>query len=78
MRFTSDNECSVDCSQGPRRARVRAPALISGEALQIHRGVGFTWEYAVHRYLRPAKTNQVLWDDPAWHNERIVRCFTDA
>ena len=55
-----------------------ATAFISGEALQIHGGVGFTWEYDVHLYLRRAKTNQVLWGDPAWHNERIVRGFADA
>ena len=55
-----------------------ATAFISGEALQIHGGVGFTWEYDVHLYLRRAKANQVLWGDPAWHNERIVRCFADA
>ena len=46
--------------------------------MQIHGGVGFTWEYDVHLYLRRAKANQVLWGDPAWHNERIVRCFADA
>jgi alkylation response protein AidB-like acyl-CoA dehydrogenase len=49
-----------------------ATAFMSGEALQIHGGVGFTWEYDVHLFLRRAKCNQVLWGDPAWHNERIA------
>lgn len=48
-------------------------AYIAGEALQIHGGVGFTWEYDVHYLLRRAKSNQVLWGDPAWHNERIAQ-----
>ncbi len=54
-----------------------ATAYMAGEALQIHGGVGFTWEYDVHLLLRRAKSNQVLWGDPAWHNERIVQGMID-
>ncbi len=49
-----------------------AAAALAGEALQIHGGVGFTWEYDVHLFLRRAKSNQVLWGDPPWHNECIA------
>lgn len=44
---------------------------LAGEALQIHGGIGFTWEHDVHLYLRRAKSNEVLYGDPAWHRERI-------
>ncbi len=54
-----------------------ATAYISGEALQIHGGVGFTWEYDVHLFLRRAKSNQVLWGDPAWYNERLAAMMID-
>lgn len=54
-----------------------ATSQIAGEALQIHGGVGFTWEYDVHVFLRRAKCNQVLWGDPAWHNERLAQMFVD-
>ena len=50
---------------------------MAGEALQIHGGVGFTWEYDVHYFLRRAKSNQVLWGDPAWHNEWLARMMID-
>ncbi len=46
---------------------------LAGEALQIHGGIGFTWEHDVHLYLRRAKSNEVLYGDPAWHRERICR-----
>ena len=49
-----------------------AIAYMAGEALQIHGGVGFTWEYDVHVFLRRAKCNQVLFGDPVWHNEQIA------
>lgn len=44
---------------------------LAGEALQIHGGIGFTWEHDVHLYLRRAKSDEVLYGDPAWHRERI-------
>ena len=48
-------------------------ACICGEALQLHGGIGFTWEHDVHLFTRRAKVNQVLYGDGAWHRERLVR-----
>ena len=53
-------------------------AHICGEALQLHGGVGFTWEHDVHLFTRRAKVNQVLYGDGAWHRERLVRLVEDA
>ena len=52
-------------------------AHICGEALQLHGGIGFTWEHDVHLFTRRAKVNQVLYGDSAWHRERLVR-LTEA
>jgi len=46
---------------------------LCGESVQLHGGIGFTWEHDVHLYLRRAKVNQVLYGDSAWHRERLVR-----
>jgi alkylation response protein AidB-like acyl-CoA dehydrogenase len=48
-------------------------AHICGEALQLHGGIGFTWEHDVHLFTRRAKVNQVLYGDGSWHRERLVR-----
>jgi alkylation response protein AidB-like acyl-CoA dehydrogenase len=53
-------------------------ALICGEALQLHGGIGFTWEHDVHLFTRRAKVNQVLYGDGAWHRERLVRLLEDT
>ncbi len=45
----------------------------AAEALQIHGGVGFTWEYDVHLYLKRARSSEVLLGDPAWHRERVAQ-----
>jgi alkylation response protein AidB-like acyl-CoA dehydrogenase len=46
-------------------------AALCGEAVQLHGGIGFTWEHDVHLHLRRAKTNQALYGDPSWHRERL-------
>ena len=48
-------------------------AHLSGEALQLHGGIGFTWEHDVHLFVRRAKVNQVLYGDGPWHRERLTR-----
>jgi alkylation response protein AidB-like acyl-CoA dehydrogenase len=35
-------------------------ARVAGEALQIHGGIGFTWEHDLHLYLRRAKADQAM------------------
>ena len=47
-------------------------AQLCGESLQLHGGIGFTWEHDVHLFVRRAKVNQVLYGDGAWHRERLV------
>jgi len=53
-------------------------AFMCGEALQLHGGIGFTWEHDVHLFTRRAKVNQVLYGDGAWHRERLVQLLEDA
>jgi alkylation response protein AidB-like acyl-CoA dehydrogenase len=44
---------------------------VAGESLQLHGGVGFTWEHDLHLYLRRAKVDSVLHGDAAAHQERV-------
>jgi len=48
-------------------------AALAADGLQIHGGIGFTWEHDIHLYLRRTKSNELLFGDPAWHRERLVR-----
>lgn len=45
---------------------------ICNEAIQIHGGMGFTWELGLHRYLRRAKVIEHAFGSTAWHNERLL------
>jgi len=44
---------------------------VAGEALQLHGGIGFTWEHDLHLHLRRAKVDGVLYGDAAVHRERL-------
>ncbi len=41
--------------------------------IQVHGGIGFTWEHPAHLYLRRARTDAQLFGEPAWHRERYLR-----
>jgi alkylation response protein AidB-like acyl-CoA dehydrogenase len=41
--------------------------------IQVHGGIGFTWEHPAHLYLKRARTSQVLLGDPAYHRELLAQ-----
>jgi alkylation response protein AidB-like acyl-CoA dehydrogenase len=44
----------------------------AGNALQLHGGVGFTWEYDVHLYFKRAKGSEHMLGNASYHRERIA------
>jgi alkylation response protein AidB-like acyl-CoA dehydrogenase len=47
----------------------------AGDAIQIHGGVGFTWEYDPHLHFKRARCSQSLLGDSDWHRERVARAM---
>ena len=45
---------------------------VSQEALQIHGGIGYTWEHDLHLFLRRARSNSLIFGNPTWHREHLV------
>lgn len=45
----------------------------AGEALQLHGGVGFTWECDIHLYLKRARAASAMFGPPSQHRERIAQ-----
>ena len=50
-----------------------AARKVCGDAIQVHGGIGFTWEYDLHLYFKRAKALEPMYGDADWHRERIVR-----
>ncbi|MFJ1969485.1 acyl-CoA dehydrogenase family protein [Streptomyces sp. NPDC087903] len=44
---------------------------VAGRALQLHGGIGFTWEHDLHLYLRRAKVDSVLHGGAGVHRDRL-------
>jgi alkylation response protein AidB-like acyl-CoA dehydrogenase len=45
----------------------------AAESIQIHGGVGFTWEYDVHLYFKRAKSSETLLGDASHHRELVAQ-----
>ncbi|MGH9020221.1 MAG: acyl-CoA dehydrogenase family protein [Acidimicrobiales bacterium] len=45
----------------------------AAENIQIHGGIGFTWEHHAHLYFKRAKSSELLLGDPAYHRELIAQ-----
>ena len=44
---------------------------IVGKAMQLHGGMGYTWESGIHVYLKRAALNRALFGSPAAHRRRL-------
>ncbi len=50
----------------------------AGDGIQLHGGVGFTWEYDVHLYFKRAKSSEHLLGSPSYHRERLASILLDS
>jgi alkylation response protein AidB-like acyl-CoA dehydrogenase len=50
-----------------------ASRKVCGEAIQVHGGIGFTWEYDLHMFFKRAKALEVMYGDADHHRELIVQ-----
>ncbi|MFE0750566.1 acyl-CoA dehydrogenase family protein [Gordonia sp. NPDC058843] len=54
----------------------RAAMFAAEEAIQIHGGIGFTFEHPLHHHFRRAKTDQLLFQDTEVHVDAVARAVT--
>ena len=45
----------------------------TAENIQIHGGIGFTWEHPAHLYFKRAKSSELLFGDPVYHRELLAQ-----
>jgi alkylation response protein AidB-like acyl-CoA dehydrogenase len=54
-----------------------AGTRVTGASLQVHGGIGFTWEHDLHLWLKRASAAAVMFGDARWHRERVARLVFD-
>jgi alkylation response protein AidB-like acyl-CoA dehydrogenase len=47
-------------------------------AIQVHGGIGFTWDENIHFYYKRAKASELIFGDATYHRERIARLIIDS
>jgi alkylation response protein AidB-like acyl-CoA dehydrogenase len=50
-----------------------AARKVCGSSIQVHGGIGFTWEYDLHLYFKQAKHLESLYGDAEQHRELVLR-----
>jgi alkylation response protein AidB-like acyl-CoA dehydrogenase len=49
-----------------------AYSKIAGDAIQVHGGIGFTWEHPAHLYFKRAKSAEAIFGTPAYHKDLLA------
>jgi len=66
-----------DASELPRAAALAqhtcssAYLKVAADNIQVHGGIGFTWEHDAHLYLKRAKSSELLLGDATYHRTRL-------
>ncbi|MBI3303607.1 MAG: acyl-CoA/acyl-ACP dehydrogenase [Deltaproteobacteria bacterium] len=50
---------------------------VSAEGIQVHGGIGFTWEHDMHIYFKRAKGSEVTFGDATWNRELVAQYTLD-
>ena len=49
---------------------------VAGKAMQLHGGIGYTWESGIHAYLKRAALNRSLFGSPAAHRKKLAQRYS--
>lgn len=66
---------SQDVPEAASLAKVycsQAYCKIAGDAIQIHGGIGFTWEHPAHLYFKRAKASEAMFGTPGYHRDLLA------
>jgi alkylation response protein AidB-like acyl-CoA dehydrogenase len=51
---------------------------VGNRGIQVHGGIGFTWEHDLHLYYKRSKSSETLFGDATFHREHIARIIVDG
>jgi len=49
---------------------------VAGAGIQLHGGIGMTWEHDLQLYFKRAKASEVAFGDATWHRERVAQLMS--
>ena len=72
MSVDADDPGRARPATSPRRPRAKPRRRILKDGIQIHGGIGYTWEHDLHLFLRRATADEYLLGTTGWHHDRIA------
>ncbi len=72
----AQQEIPKDAARAASMAKARLSDVysrVANVAVQMHGGIGFTWEHDMHFWFKRAKQSETWFGEPAWHRERVAR-----
>jgi alkylation response protein AidB-like acyl-CoA dehydrogenase len=71
-----DDRQDADVAAAMAKSYVCSAAVdVAGKAMQLHGGIGYTWESGIHVYLKRAALNRSLFGSPAAHRKRLAQRY---
>ncbi len=72
MRRLAEHDADATAAASMAKSYACGAAVdVTGKAMQLHGGMGYTWESGIHVYLKRAALNRSLFGSPAAH--RVLR-----
>lgn len=72
VRAVASDPASAAAPVSRAKSYATAAAVeVAGKAMQLHGGIGYTWERGIHFYLKRAALNRSLFGSPAAHRRRL-------
>jgi alkylation response protein AidB-like acyl-CoA dehydrogenase len=65
-------EAALACSMAKAYAS-DAYRKVAGAGIQLHGGIGFTWEHDLHLYFKRAKSSEFTFGDATYHREKVAQ-----
>jgi alkylation response protein AidB-like acyl-CoA dehydrogenase len=73
--YDHEPEQALRLARMAKAAASDAACFLTGRSIQLHGGIGFTWECDVHIWAKRQQHNQFLWGDATWHRAKLAEAF---
>ena len=71
--FAEDDAQTSALASAAKASAGDAYLLAARDAIQLHGGIGFTWDNDTQLWFKRAKHNEVIFGDPTFHRERVMQ-----
>ena len=72
LTIAEDDDRRALATSTAKAAAGDCAALLAKEGIQIHGGIGYTWEHDMHLYVRRVKSSSLLFGNAAQHRARVA------